>query len=64
MSNVTILVLSIIIFLWIYSIISIITSEFKNKKEKVFWLIAIVFIPILTFFYLYLKKDLLESSTE
>ena len=60
MSNATLLVLALIISIWIYSIISIITNEFKNEKNKVFWIIAIIFMPLISFFYLFLKKDLLK----
>jgi len=40
---------------------SAIFNKFKNEKEKVFWIIGLVFVPPLSFFYIYLKKDLLES---
>lgn len=60
MSNITVALLFIIIALWIYSVFSIMLNEFKNEKEKVFWLIGIVFLPFLSIFYLIRKKDLLK----
>ena len=60
MSNVTITIFVLFIVLWFYSAYSIFSNEFKEEKAKVFWRIGIVFVPFLTFFYLFMKKDLLE----
>lgn len=60
MSNITLTILALVIGVWVYSIISILNNEFKSKKAKTFWIIAIVFIPLLSFFYIFLKKDLLK----
>ena len=60
MSNITITVLVLFLALWLYCAISIFTSEFKDEKAKTFWIIAIVFVPFLAFFYLFMKKNLLK----
>lgn len=60
MTNITLTILAIIAFSWIYSIISVLSNKFKNKKDKVFWTIAIIFIPILSLFYIFIKKDLIK----
>ncbi len=61
MSNVTLIILALFILLWFYCIHSAVFSKFKNEKAKVFWIIGLVFVPLLSFFYIYFKKDLLES---
>ena len=60
MSNITIVVFVLFLVLWFYSIISIFTSEFKEKKAKTFWIIGILLVPFLAFFYLFMKRDLLK----
>jgi len=60
MSNITIAVLVLFLVFWSYCAISIFTNEFKNKKAKIFWIIAIVFVPFLAFFYIFMKKNLLK----
>ncbi len=60
MTNIAITVLLIIAVLWFYSFISILSNEFKNEKEKTFWIIGIVIVPLLSFFYIFIKKDLLK----
>ncbi|EDZ62416.1 hypothetical protein SMGD1_0644 [Sulfurimonas gotlandica GD1] len=62
MSNITILILVLFLGLWIYSIGSILTNEFNDKKAKVFWVIGIIFVPVLAFFYIFMKKNLLAKS--
>lgn len=62
MSNITIAIIVLFLGLWIYSIISILTSEFNDKKAKVFWVIGIIFVPVLAFFYIFMKKNLLVKS--
>lgn len=59
MSNMTVFVFVLFVAFWIYSIISIFRGNFKQKKQKTFWLIGVVFVPFLAFFYLFVKKDLL-----
>ena len=59
MSNITIAVLALFFGIWIYSISSVFTNEFKDKKAKVFWSIAIIFVPVLAIFYLFMRKGLL-----
>ena len=61
MSNVTILILALFVLLWFYCLASAVFGTFKSEKEKVFWLIGLVFVPPLSFFYIFFKKDLLES---
>lgn len=61
MSNVTLGMIGLFVILWIYCILSCITGKFKNQKDKVFWTIALIFIPFLSFFYIYFKRDLLEN---
>jgi len=58
MSNITIMVVILFLALWIYSISSIYTREFNNDKEKVFWRIGIIFVPLLAFFYIFMKNRL------
>lgn len=60
MSNITISVLVLFLALWLYCMISIFTSEFKEKKAKIFWIIGIIFVPFLAFFYLFMKRNLLK----
>jgi len=61
MSNVTLIIISLFILFWFYCIASAVFNKFKSEKAKVFWIIALVFVPLLSFFYIYFKKDLLES---
>ncbi|PHS39204.1 MAG: hypothetical protein COB07_07135 [Sulfurovum sp.] len=61
MSNVTIMILVFFIVFWFYCISSALLNKFKSEKAKVFWIIGLVFVPFLSFFYIYFKKDLLES---
>lgn len=49
-----------VILVWLYSIYSILANKFKNENEKTFWLIGVVTIPIMSLFYIFAKKDLLE----
>jgi hypothetical protein len=60
MTNIAITVLLLIAALWFYSFISILSNEFKNEKEKTFWIIGIIVVPLLSFFYVFIKKDLLK----
>jgi hypothetical protein len=62
MSNITIAILVLLVGIWIYSIGSIFSNDFKDKKAKVFWIIAVVFVPILSVFYLFMKKNLLVKK--
>lgn len=59
MSNISILILVVLVGIWIYSVGSVLTNEFKDKRAKVFWIIAVIFVPILSIFYLFMKKNLL-----
>ncbi len=61
MSNITLIFISLFVLLWFYCMHSAVFSKFKNEKEKVFWIIGLVFVPPLSFFYIFVKKDLLES---
>jgi len=36
--------------------VSVISDEFENKNEKVFWVIGIIFVPLLALFYIVKKK--------
>jgi hypothetical protein len=60
MSTISISVLVLFLALWLYCAISIFSSEFKDQKAKVFWMIGIVFVPFMAFFYLFMKKNLLK----
>ena len=62
MSNITIAILFLFFGIWIYSIGSILTNEFNDKKAKVFWTIGIIFVPVLAIFYIFMKKNLLVKS--
>ncbi len=61
MSNVTLIILAIFIVFWLFCISSAIYNKFKNKKAKAFWIIGLIFIPFLSFFYIFKKSDLLED---
>lgn len=63
MSNITIAVLFLLFGIWIYSIGSILTNEFNDKKAKVFWTIGVIFVPPLAIFYLFMKKNLLLKKS-
>ena len=63
MSNITLILISLFVLLWFYCLASAVFGKFKNEKEKVFWIIGLVFVPPLSFFYIYFKKDLLENSS-
>ncbi len=60
MSNISLGVFFLFLALWLYSIISILSSEFVEKKAKTFWTIAIIFVPFLALFYIFMKKNLLK----
>ena len=60
MSNITIAIIVLFLIFWLYSVISVLTSEFVDKKQKVFWVIGIIFVPFLAFFYVFMKKNLLK----
>lgn len=49
-----------VICVWLYSIYSILSNKFKNEEEKKFWLIAVIFMPIISLFYMFIKKDLIK----
>lgn len=61
MSNITLGILAIFVLFWFYCLYSVLSNKFKNEKEKIFWIIGLVFAPPLSFFYFYLKKDLLDN---
>lgn len=63
MTDIAFIILSFFAVFWGYTIISIISNTFKNEKVKVFWLIAVIFVPLLSFFYLFLKNSLLEKKS-
>jgi|GEM_PF-3088343 len=60
MTSMVFSILMLMLGLWIYSIISILSNTFKNKDEKIFWTIGIIFVPLLAFFYIFKKNDLLK----
>ncbi|EQB39877.1 hypothetical protein M947_04670 [Sulfurimonas hongkongensis] len=62
MSNSTIVFMLLFIVVWVYSLISIVTGEFREQKAKVFWMIGVFFVPFLAFFYLFMKKNLLVEK--
>lgn len=62
MSNVTLIIFFLFMVFWLYSIISILTSKFKDKRQKVFWSIGVIFVPFLAFFYVFMKKKLLQNE--
>jgi hypothetical protein len=61
LSNTTFLIIGLFIFFWIYCIASCVLGKFKNRKDKIFWTIGVIFVPFLSFFYIYLRRDLLEN---
>jgi len=50
----------IVIAIWFYSIFSIISNKFKNEKEKKFWFIAVLIVPLMSLFYIFARKDLIK----
>ena len=60
MHDITIVLLIWFVAIWVYSIVSIFSGEFKEKKQKVFWTIAVIFVPFLALFYIFMKKNLLK----
>ncbi len=62
MSNITLILISLFVLLWFYCMHSAVFSKFKNENEKVFWIIGLVFVPPLSFFYIFVKKDLLKHD--
>lgn len=55
---IAIVILSYILFN-IYSLISVFKNDFKKENNKIFWLIALIFIPISFMFYMDLEKELI-----
>jgi len=64
MSNITLIAIGLFIVFWLYSVVSILNSEFEDSKAKVFWLIGVFFVPFLAFFYLFMKKNLLKEQPQ
>ncbi len=62
MTDITFIILPIFGIFWLYCLASIIGHTFKDKNKKIFWLVAVVFVPLLAFFYIFLKKDLIVSQ--
>lgn len=60
MATYAVLALVIIIAIWFYSIFSIVSNSFKNEKERKFWFIGVLLVPLMSLFYLFAKKDLLK----
>ena len=56
MSNSIILVYIILILIWVYALVSAMFDEYENKNEKVFWIIGIIFVPLLALFYVIKKR--------
>jgi len=46
---------------WIYSIVSVISNDFKKDVNKIVWLVLLIFIPISFIWYLIKKKDLIDT---
>ncbi|MCK5110261.1 MAG: PLDc N-terminal domain-containing protein [Arcobacteraceae bacterium] len=61
MSSTALIILPLFILFWFFCIASAVFNKFKNEKAKVFWIIGLIFVPFLSFFYIFLKKDLLED---
>ncbi len=61
MTDVTFIILPLFIVFWLFCIISAVSNEFQNKKAKIFWIVGLVFVPVLSLFYIFLKKDLLKN---
>lgn len=59
MSNISIFIFFLFVAFWVYSVISVFTGKFKDKKQKTFWLIGVIFVPPLAIFFLFMKKNLL-----
>ena len=60
MSNLSLAIFAIFLLLWFYSIFSSFSDEFKDQKQKIFWRIGLIFVPFLTFFYIFMKRNLLK----
>ncbi|MCF6279670.1 MAG: PLD nuclease N-terminal domain-containing protein [Flavobacteriaceae bacterium] len=51
------------IILWFWAIIDIVRSRFKNRSMNTFWLLAVLFFPILgSIFYFQLKKEYVTKA--
>ena len=59
MTDIAFVLLGLFLLFWIYTIVMIFTGKFKEEKVKVFWMIGILAVPLLAFFYHFLKKDLI-----
>jgi hypothetical protein len=35
------------VVLWLWALVDVLTSKFENSIEKLIWLVAIVFVPVL-----------------
>ncbi|MEA1914355.1 MAG: hypothetical protein U9N30_03470 [Campylobacterota bacterium] len=64
MTNITFIILPLFAIFWMWCIVSVTSNKFKNKDDKVFWTIGLIFVPLLAFFYIFIKKDLFEESSK
>lgn len=54
LSNLTLLIYS---GFWVYALIDMIKSDFRDKNQKLVWALLLIFIPVLgTFFYLSMSR--------
>jgi len=60
MSTLSLAIFAMFLLLWFYSIFSSFFDEFKDKKQKIFWRIGLIFVPFLAFFYIFMRKNLLR----
>ena len=61
MSNITLIILGLFLLFWISCIAISLFGNYKNKKDQIFWTIGLIFVPFLSFFFVFFKKDLLEK---
>ncbi len=62
MTNIMIGIIILFALLWFYAFTSIIDKKFKDKQAKQLWILAITFIPLLAFIYIFVEDDFIQSE--
>lgn len=50
--------------IWIYSIISVLSNEFKSGATKIVWILALIFFPITAILYPFIGKKQIKKIME
>ena len=61
MSNITLSIIGLFILFWISCVVMSVMGKYKNQKDKIFWTIGLIFVPLLSFVFIFFKKDMLEK---